>query len=278
LAPADRWQFEVTPYGWMINLKGNTTVKGITSSVDVTFIDIVQEADTLVALEGRVEARKGRFSLVSVSDYFKAEFSEDVVQNVRPIPQLSIDIESEVGLDLELILSEFAGTLEIFKRWHGEPRSWKGDVSAPRGFTALDLVAGGRYNSVKITTDVLLSITATLTPDIIPISITRSGQIMGRVEVDEQWVDPFIGLRLRKDTGTGYQFFARGDIGGFGVNSDFVWQAIAGISGQCRCNENLSWVLAYRLLDTDYETGSGENKFAFDMLMHGPAIGATLRF
>jgi hypothetical protein len=271
-SPADRWQFEVTPYGWMINLDGDTTVKGITSSVNATFIDIVEQADTIVALEGRVEARKGKFSLLSVSDYFKATFSQDVTGNAQPIPQLNIDIDASVELDFELILSEFAATFELFNSGQGGHNGWNG------GFTALDVVAGGRYNSVEITTDVLLSVGATLTPDIIPVSITNSGQVRGRVAVHEQWVDPFVGLRLRIDSGTGYQFYARGDVGGFGASSDFVWQAIGGVMGQCRCNENLSWVVGYRALDTDYQTGSGTNEFAFDMLIHGPVIGATWRF
>ena len=277
-APADRWQVEVTPYGWLINLKGENTVEGITASVDATFIDIVEEADTIVALEGRMEARKGRFSLLSLSDYFKATFSQGVAANAQPIPQLAIDIEASVELDLELTLSELSATFELFKKWHGEPAAWKGGYGARRGFTALDVVAGGRYNSVEITTDVLLNVGAKLTPDIVPISITNTGQIRARIAADEQWVDPFVGLRLRMDSGTGYQFYARGDVGGFSASSDFVWQAIAGVMGQCRCNENLSWTVGYRALDIDYSTGSGSDEFVFDMLIHGPVIGATWRF
>ena len=276
--PAERWQVEVTPYGWLINLKGDNTVEGITASIDATFFDIVENADTLVALEGRVEARNGRFSLLSLSDYFKSTFSQDVVGSIQPVPQLAIDIEGGVDLELELIHSEVSATFELFKKWHGEPAAWKAGYGAPRGFTALDVLAGGRYNSVEITTDILLNVGATLTPDIVPLSITDTGQVRARIEADEHWVDPFVGLRLRMDSGTGYQFYVRGDVGGFGAGSDFAWQAIAGIIGQCRCNENLSWTLGYRALDTDYSTGSGVNEFAYDMLVHGPVIGSTYRF
>ena len=224
-----------------------------------------------------MEARKGRFSLLSISDYFKATFSQDVVGNVQPLPQLNIDINASVELDFELILSELSATFEVFKHWHG-PGPSKVGFGAPRGFTALDVLAGARYNSVDVNSDVLLNIGATLTPDLIPISITETGQLRARITADEQWVDPFVGLRLRVNSGTGYAFFARGDVGGFGANSEFVWQAMAGLAGPCWCNENLSWAIGYRALDTDYSTGSGTNAFEFDMLIHGPVIGANYRF
>ncbi len=267
-SPADRWHVDVTPYGWAINLDGSTTVEGIEATVDVTFLDIVENADTIAALEGRMEVRKGKFSLLSISDYFKSTFSQDAVGSLQPVPQLDIDIQASVELDFELILSELSATYEIFKTPAGQPG----------GFVALDALAGGRYNSVETTTDVVLNLGATLTSEVVPLSITRTGQVRVRVAADEQWVDPFVGMRLRINSGTGYEFFARGDVGGFSVSSDFVWQAMAGIAGQCGCNENLSWMLGYRALDTDYSTGSGIDKFAFDMLIHGPVAGATYRF
>jgi len=266
--PADPWQIDATAYGWAINLNGSTTVDGVKASVDVTFIDIVENADSIAALEGRMEARKGKFSLVSISDYFNATFSGNVAGSVQPVPQLDIDFDASVELDFELILSELSATYEIFKTPFGEPG----------GFAALDALAGGRYNSIDATTDVVLNATATLTPEIVPISFTETGQIRAQIQVDEQWVDPFVGLRLRIESPRGYGFFARGDVGGFGAASEFVWQAMAGLAGQCRCNENLSWAVGYRALDTDYSTGSGANEFAFDMLIHGPVIGANYRF
>ena len=238
----------------------------------------MKEADIIYGFEGLLEARKGPFSIYTQTDYFYAEYSAGIQNHFRPKRQLAIDVEANVGLDLELIFAEFGATYEIFKR-ASDPLLSSGTryYSAPN-HTALDLVVGGRYNSLDITTDILLTIGATLTPNIIPVSISRTRQIRGRIEVKEEWVDPFIGLRLRKDLGAGYQFFARGDVGGFDVSSDFVWQVIAGVSGPCKCNENLSWTLGYRALDTDYHTGSGHNEFVFDQLIQGPIVGANYRF
>jgi hypothetical protein len=266
--PADQWQVDVMPYGWAINLNGSNTIDGVKAEIDVTFIDIVENADTIAALEGRMEARKGKFSLLSISDYFKSTFSENVTASLQPNSALSVDVDGGIDLDFELILSELSATYEIFKAPAGQSG----------GFVALDALAGGRYNSVDVTTDVVLNIGATLTSDVVALNFTQTGQARVRLEADEQWVDPFVGMRLRMDSGTGYEFFARGDVGGFGANSEFVWQAIAGIAGQCGCNENLSWAIGYRALDTDYSTGSGAEEFAFDMLIHGPVIGDKYSF
>jgi hypothetical protein len=36
--------------------------------------------------------------------------------------------------------------------------------------------------------------------------------------------------------------------------------------------------LCYRALDIDYDQGSGATLFKFDVLMHGPLLGAAFRF
>ena len=37
----------------------------------------------------------------------------------------------------------------------------------------------------------------------------------------------------------------------------------------------VGFVGGYRALDVDYETGSGINKFKYDMLMHGPVVAVN---
>lgn len=288
-APESEWQLQFTPGLWAVNLVGDVTVEGLSSSINLNTVQLLEATDWnvygitgaekwIILGSGHFEARKGPVSFFTLADYFKLRAGDSFAGTTRPIPQLAISIDANVKVDLQLILAEFGGTYEIFKQWNESQPSLANGFSSPGGFTALDLVVGGRYNSLDVEADVKLSIGATLTPNIAPVSITRTGQIVGRIEADEEWVDPFIGLRLRKDFGNGYEFFARGDVGGFSLKSDFVWQAIAGLSGKCKCNENLSWTLAYRWLDTDYQAGHGREKFEFDVLLHGPTFGSTYRF
>src|SRR5919109_4654571 len=56
---AERWQFAVTPYVWMAGLEGTVGVRGITAAVDANFIDILDDTDSVIGLQGHFEARYG---------------------------------------------------------------------------------------------------------------------------------------------------------------------------------------------------------------------------
>ncbi len=89
------------------------------------------------------------------------------------------------------------------------------------------------------------------------------------------WVDPFIGLRVRGHLSGNWIYSIQGDIGGFGVGSDFAWQAAASIGYRFSLfgREALALV-GYRALGTDYES----SRLVWDTTMHGPAIGLNVRF
>ena len=73
------------------------------------------------------------------------------------------------------------------------------------------LYAGARVNAL----DIDLSITGPL-----GFNPNRSAR--------ESWVDPIIGARFAATLSETFIFFASGDVGSFGVSSDFTWQALAG--------------------------------------------------
>ena len=62
----------------------------------------------------------------------------------------------------------------------------------------------------------------------------------------------------------------RGDVGGFGIASNFTWKAGAVIDW--RVGKFIALGAGYRALDYDYE----EDDFAYDVRQHGPV--AFLRF
>ena len=66
------------------------------------------------------------------------------------------------------------------------------------------------------------------------------------------------------------------EIGGFGAGSEIAWQVFpnAGI----RLTERLGLEFGYRALGTDYESGEEGDHFVWDTVMHGPAVGLTIRF
>jgi len=92
----------------------------------------------------------------------------------------------------------------------------------------------------------------------------------------QAWWDPVIGARISLPIVKKLSFDLRGDVGGFGINSDLTWQVEPVLNW--RFTKWGSVQAGYRLLSTDYETGSGGNKFRYDVLVHGPQLGFTLHF
>ena len=100
--------------------------------------------------------------------------------------------------------------------------------------------------------------------------------ISQKLDGDQDWVDPIAGLRYHYQIANKWGLLLYGDIGGFGVSSDFTWQGFGLIDFQPW--KNVAFVAGYRAIGTDYETGSGIDKFTFDATVHGPVIGVDIRW
>jgi len=120
------------------------------------------------------------------------------------------------------------------------------------GEHSFDLLAGLRY------TDQETSITPT------PINLSPD------------WTDPIVGGRWWWDFADGWAFIARGDIGGFGVGSDFTWQALGLVEWQPF--RNVSFIAGYRGLYQDYEEGAGPTLFKYKATLHGPMLGLNIKW
>lgn len=108
--------------------------------------------------------------------------------------------------------------------------------------------------------------------------IRTTGPLGAEVRVSEKydWVDPVVGLQWTWPFSQVWSTTVRGDIGGFGVGSEFAWQAIAVLRWQFSPRVGLG--LAYRYLDMDYKEGHGKDRFEYDMAMSGPALGVVFTF
>jgi hypothetical protein len=116
------------------------------------------------------------------------------------------------------------------------------------GRSSWDILAGARYYSVDVSLE--------------------GTPIAG----DPSWVDPFVGARWTWLFAEKWKLSLRGDIGGFGVNSDFVWQAWATVDWFPW--KNVGFVAGARALDLDYESGDLDLNFQ----AWGPILGVTFRW
>jgi opacity protein-like surface antigen len=93
---------------------------------------------------------------------------------------------------------------------------------------------------------------------------------------EQDWVDPVVGAIYSWPFADQWTLNLRGDIGGFGVGSDFAWQGMATLRWQFSPRTSLG--IAYRYLDMDYEDGKGSDYFKYDMATSGPAMGVIFTF
>jgi hypothetical protein len=229
----DAWHATITPYVWATGLYGDVTVRGRDAELDIGFIDLLEETDTLVGLQGRLEVTRGRFGVYSEVFYVKTKVVDAGI----------------TGLDVEtrMWFVEFGALYRLL------------DTREERvpGFT-LDVYGGGRYSFLELDLD------TAGTP-----SINQS----------KDWIDPIVGARVTVHFSEHVFLLAGGDVGGFGVGSDFAW-SVQGFLGYKWRTGTAEWaVLAgYRALGQDYTTGSGVRHFRWDTTMHGPALGFSARF
>jgi hypothetical protein len=89
------------------------------------------------------------------------------------------------------------------------------------------------------------------------------------------WLDQFLGARARWALMKNLRLVLRGDVGGFGVESKWSWNAIGTI--QYGFSDRFSAVAGYRALYGHYELGDSYNKFEYSASLAGPIIGASFR-
>lgn len=90
------------------------------------------------------------------------------------------------------------------------------------------------------------------------------------------WFDPLIGGRLTVPGLSQWRLSLQGHVGGFGVGSTFAWQLLP--AAAWRATQMVEVELAYRAIGVDYTTGSGAQKFRYDVTTFGPQLGITFRF
>ena len=216
----DDWQFALIPYGWITGISGTVGVANVSTELDISFDEIVEnlEVGGLV----HFEARKRRWSAI-----FDGIFLAIGQGAERP----------PAAVDVDQAILEFGAGYQLT------------DVAG--------IVFGGRYVSLDTRLQLFLGDSPT-------------------VGCSQSWVDPFVGLRARTDFNDKWTLDAQADIGGFGAASDVAWNLAAHIG--YRLTPRLTLLGGYRILDIDYEDGTGSDAFVFDVTTSGLQIGLGMTF
>jgi len=109
---------------------------------------------------------------------------------------------------------------------------------------------------------------------IAPGEIVLPGQ---KLSMDETWLDPLIVTRaMTRFNNSNWRLGLLASVGGFGLGSDFTWEVNP--FGGYQFSDLFEISAAYRWLGMNYETGSGSNRFLYDMVISGPQLGLLFHF
>jgi hypothetical protein len=88
----------------------------------------------------------------------------------------------------------------------------------------------------------------------------------------DDWFDPYVGLHTRYNFNKTFYTAVRGEIGGFGVGADLMWE-VEGVLG-INLTHCIFTEVGYRALGVDYDNDG----LLLDAVMHGPQITTGITF
>jgi hypothetical protein len=189
-AASGGWKFIVTPYFWVAGMDGDTTVRGVESSMDLSFSDILENLD--FGVMAHLEASKGKWGLFLDPTYAKLSADGDA----GPF---------DADVEIEMTLVEFGVLYRLLEQPVGSE-----DTRA----LSLDLLGGARYTDLEGELDIEGPFGSD--PSVDGSKDWLDPIIGGRIQMD---LTEKLAFRVRGDIG-GF---------GIGDSSDFVWNVLAGL-------------------------------------------------
>lgn len=254
----DDWQFSVSLDGWLTSFQGDVTARGNTSPVNVDISDVLTllfHGKIDFTIDGRFDVSKGPWGFYAELEYARLSDSGDFQKNVR-IPILNppeFTLTGQARVLTEYSTGEAALSYDVY----ASPC-----LVANMPELIIEVLGGARYQYLR--TKVNLEVVG-------PQAVRNF-----YADKSKTWVDPFIGGRMVWRPGTNWITSLQTDFGGFTVSSDFTFNVRA--EAAYRINKWFFVNAGYRALYTDYETGSGDEKFAYNMWVHGPFFGVGANF
>lgn len=196
----------------------------------------------------------------------------------------SADVDMSFGDILDNLETGFMGMYRATReRWSvtvdGIYMGLGGNGRGPAGYVKADVDLDQTALEVDVGYEVLerLTVYGGLRYVDLSVDLDTSGPLGEQSrEMSKDWVDPVIGAFYAIPVADKWTLVLRGDVGGFGVGSDFAWQGITTVRWQV--TESFGVAAAYRYMDMDYEDGKGSNYFNYDMAISGPAMGVVFTF
>lgn len=180
---SDDWEIRLMPYFWMPSLDADATVSGLSGSVDLSFDDVIDNLD--FAAMGRVEAWKGDWGF-TFDGLFMNLGADGSFEGTRGVTTFALDADVRLGV------ADFGLAYRLCELNFGNNNEQK---------LTFEPYGGLRYAYLRQKMDLNIDITG----------IGSRGAILGG---SEDWVEPFVGGRVRWDLNDKLALGIQGDGGG----------------------------------------------------------------
>lgn len=171
----DTWT-EIGGYGLMSAISGDTKIKNVTSDVDVSFKDILENLD--FGFMGFAEHRRGKWSFIG--DVFYSAIGDKTVA-ANATTSVSVDVEVK-----QFLYEGFVG-YRAFEQARGDAQ------------LGIDLLGGFRYNQIEVDLGV----------EVQTIGLSAAASRNRK----EDWADGVIGVRAEYGGSHGWGVYGWADIG-----------------------------------------------------------------
>lgn len=259
------WHSQFTPYAWLPWVSGDVIDKGREFTVDENPAEILQSLDFVWM--SYMQTRRGAVTLFADIIYADVSNSDLFVASKEFSRHVSGTLGAVLSADYAYWIVEAGGMYETNRfnfgnNYGAETDSW------------IEMLGGVRYWNQKLDIDVALA--GTLNVDGLIVSGARALARSGGVD----WADPFIGARMHYKPTLSDEITLRGDVGGFGIGSQFSWHVLATYSSYLGSHAGIDYegYLGYKALYVDYDQGVGVDRYEFDVLQQGPVVGITGKF
>jgi len=241
-ATAAEWEHAVTPYLWMAGMDGTTAIGTplgpLEADLDLPFSEVMENLKMGAMLSYR--GSTGRYVVLADFIFMNLGAKDDLHGPITTqFPGL---ISGQAQVSMKQLLAEADFGYEV--------SDW------------LTVLAGLRYNELDSSVDLEFQY---------PSGVTGRGGKAGA-----SWLDPVVGGVIEHDFSPAWGITLRGDIGGFGVGSEFAWQMMLLL--RWHVTDELDISAGYRYIDVDYEDNGDSGIVKYDVASQGPGIGLTFRF
>lgn len=233
------WEFINTPYFYAAGMKGNVTLDGSTTPLDLSFSDVIDSFD-VIGFSTIFEAwhKPSRWGFASDINYIglDGDFSTST-------PGTSLNVKMD-----QLIVKAAAGYRLV------EPEPGEPGAMALGNKLSIDVFGGLRY--LYLNQDLSLS----------------TG---GSSSDNDSWFQPFVGQRIHYSFNDKTTFMLSGDIGYWedGGNRSTIWNVLVGIDWKPWSNVSLKGGYHWQDVNAQSDSGGG---FGENLAFSGPMIGLSI--